>query len=65
MIQIQQSLDIIEALIKNDDYKDVRALAAFYLRLTGTTIQIYKMLEPLYNDYSKLRIINSEASKYL
>lgn len=41
--------------IKNEDYKYVRVLGAFYLRLTGTDIDIYRYLEPLYNDYRKLR----------
>ncbi|KAJ6876684.1 hypothetical protein NC651_029630 [Populus alba x Populus x berolinensis] len=33
----------------------VRVLGAFYLRLTGTDIDVYRYLEPLYNDYRKLR----------
>ena len=33
----------------------MRALGAFYLRLIGTSTEIYKYLEPLYNDYRKLR----------
>lgn len=33
-----------------------------YLRLMGTPIQIFRMLEPLYNDFSKLRVIHSDAS---
>lgn len=34
----------------------VRVLGAFYLRLTGTDIDVYRYLEPLYNDYRKLRL---------
>lgn len=30
-------------------------LGAFYLRLTGTDIDVYRYLEPLYNDYRKVR----------
>lgn len=37
------------------DYKYVRALGAYYLRLTGRPSEIYQYLEPLYNDYRKLR----------
>jgi len=33
----------------------VRVLGAFYLRLTGTDSDVYLYLEPLYNDYRKLR----------
>ncbi len=33
----------------------MRALGAYYLRLTGRPAEIYQYLEPLYNDYRKLR----------
>ena len=33
----------------------MRALGAFYLRLIGTSTEIFKYLEPLYNDFRKLR----------
>ncbi|TXG65191.1 hypothetical protein EZV62_006466 [Acer yangbiense] len=55
MLQIQPEKDIVVEFIKNDDYKYVRVLGAFYLRLTGTDVDIYRYLEPLYNDYRKLR----------
>ncbi|KAK6021017.1 PRP38 family protein, partial [Ostertagia ostertagi] len=35
-----------------------RALGAMYLRLTFTSVEIYKYLEPLFNDYRKLRYMN-------
>jgi pre-mRNA-splicing factor 38A len=41
--------------IKNEDYKYVRVLGAFYLRLTGRPAEVYQYLEPLYNDYRKVR----------
>lgn len=55
MLQIQPEKDIVVEFIKNEDYKYVRALGAFYLRLTGTSVDCYKYLEPLYNDNRKLR----------
>ncbi|KAL5701019.1 hypothetical protein ACHQM5_026401 [Ranunculus cassubicifolius] len=55
MLQIQPEKDIVVEFIKNEDYKYVRVLGAFYLRLTGTDTDIYQYLEPLYNDYRKLR----------
>ncbi|PSS03050.1 Pre-mRNA-splicing factor like [Actinidia chinensis var. chinensis] len=55
MLQIQPDKDIVVEFIKNQDYKYVRVLGAFYLRLTGTDIDVYRYLEPLYNDYRKLR----------
>lgn len=37
------------------DCRYVRVLGAFYMRLTGTVTDVYQYLEPLYNDYRKLR----------
>ncbi|XP_065834344.1 pre-mRNA-splicing factor 38A-like [Oscarella lobularis] len=55
MLQIQPDKEIVVEFIKNDEYKYVRALGAFYLRLAGTAMDCYKYLEPLYNDYRKLK----------
>ncbi|NWV14553.1 PR38A factor, partial [Ptilonorhynchus violaceus] len=55
MLQIQPEKDIIVEFIKNEDFKYVRMLGALYMRLTGTAIDCYKYLEPLYNDYRKIR----------
>lgn len=43
----------------------MRVLGAFYLRLTGTDVDIYRYLEPLYNDYRKLRQKLADGSKFL
>merc|ERR1712168_1322229 len=55
MLQIQPEKDIVVEFIRNEDYKYVRALGAFYMRLVGTSLECYKYLEPLYNDYRKMR----------
>ncbi|XP_008795803.2 pre-mRNA-splicing factor 38-like [Phoenix dactylifera] len=55
MLQIQPEKDIVVEFIKNEDYKYVRVLGAFYMRLTGSVTDVYQYLEPLYNDYRKLR----------
>ncbi|KZV19471.1 pre-mRNA-splicing factor 38 [Dorcoceras hygrometricum] len=56
MLQIQPDKEIVVEFIKNPEYKYVRVLGAFYLRLTGTDVDVYHYLEPLYNDYRKLRL---------
>ncbi len=58
MLQIQPDDEIVDELINNENFKYVRALGAFYLRLTGRPADIYDKLEPLYNDYRKLRYRN-------
>ena len=35
---------------------------AFYLRLVGRPIEVYQYLEPLYNDYRKLRLRTAEGN---
>ncbi|XP_048449787.1 pre-mRNA-splicing factor 38A, partial [Rhincodon typus] len=55
MLQIQPEKDIIVEFIKNEDFKYVRLLGALYMRLTGSAIDCYKYLEPLYNDYRKVK----------
>lgn len=62
MLQIQPEKDIVVEFIKNEDFKYVRALGAFYMRLTGTALDCYKYLEPLYNDYRKIRKQNREGT---
>ena len=36
----------------------LRALTAFYIRLTFRSIDVYETLEPLLSDYRKLRVRN-------
>mmetsp|Transcript_15167 Transcript_15167/g.40691 ORF Transcript_15167/g.40691 Transcript_15167/m.40691 type:complete len:341 (-) Transcript_15167:285-1307(-) len=62
MLQIQPEREIILELIVQEDHKYVRALGAFYLRLTGSGPDIYNFLEPLYNDYRKLRTREASGS---
>lgn len=55
MLQIQPDKDIVLEFIRNEDYKYVRLLGAFYLRLVGKPLEIYQYLEPLLNDFRKIR----------
>jgi len=55
MLQIQPEKEIIIEFIQNPEYKYVRLLGAFYLRLVGRPKEIYQYLEPLYGDYRKIR----------
>lgn len=55
MLQIQPEKDIVIEFIKNEDFKYVRCLGATYMRLIGEGLDVYKYLEPLYNDYRKIR----------
>lgn len=41
----------------------VRLLGAMYMRLTGTAVDCYKYLEPLYNDYRKVKTQNRNGGE--
>lgn len=60
LLQIQPKKEIIDLYINQPDFKYLRALGAFYLRCVGSAVEIYSKLEPIYRDYRKLRIMDSE-----
>ncbi|KAG2445815.1 hypothetical protein HXX76_000419 [Chlamydomonas incerta] len=62
MLQIQPDKEIIIEYIKNEDFKYVRILGAFYMRLVGKPLEVYQYLEPLYNDYRKVRLQTMEGA---
>ena len=43
----------------------VRVLGALYLRLVGASMEVYNYLEPLYNDYRKLKIMDRNGQLHL
>lgn len=55
---------IIEKIYSLGLCRYVRILGAFYLRLTGSDVDVYRYLEPLYNDYRKVRQKLSDGSKF-
>ncbi|KAJ3119203.1 hypothetical protein HK098_005685 [Nowakowskiella sp. JEL0407] len=55
MLQLQPEKEIVIELLKTEEEKYLRALAAFYLRLTGSAHDIYSYLEPFLYDLRKLR----------
>ncbi|KAI8145978.1 PRP38 family-domain-containing protein [Fennellomyces sp. T-0311] len=61
MLQLQPEKEIINEIIKQEDFKYLRALGAFYLRLVGRSKEIYLSLEPLLNDPRKLRVRQGEG----
>lgn len=55
MLQMQPSEDIVHELIKNQDYRYIRALGLFYFRITcQDSVKIYAAMEPIMSDYRRL-----------
>ena len=61
LLQIQPQEEIIDEYLSSPEYKYLRALTAFYIRLTAKPVNVYKKLEPLYSDYRKLRVRNPDG----
>ncbi|KAJ7684788.1 PRP38 family-domain-containing protein [Mycena polygramma] len=58
LLQIQPEKEILVEYLRADEFKYLRALAAFYIRMTFRAVDVYEMLEPLLKDYRKLRLRN-------
>ncbi|KAJ2545661.1 hypothetical protein GGH12_004057 [Coemansia sp. RSA 1822] len=56
LLQLQPTRPMLHELINQHDFKYMRALALLYFRLTESSVDIYQTLEPLYQDFSKLRM---------
>ena len=55
LLQLTPERGIILAYLKQEDFKYLSALAAFYVRLTFTAKEVFEVLEPLLGDWRKLR----------
>lgn len=54
LLQLQPEKEIVFEFIKNSEFKYLRLLGAFYLRLVGKANEVFPLLEPLLNDYRKI-----------
>ncbi|GAA5866543.1 hypothetical protein JCM3774_004009 [Rhodotorula dairenensis] len=55
LLQLQPEREIVLEYLRAEEFKYLRALAAFYVRLTFDSLNAYETLEPLLDDYRKLR----------
>ncbi|KAL4451001.1 hypothetical protein ABPG74_021323 [Tetrahymena malaccensis] len=62
LLQISPEKAEVMEYINQEDYKYLTALGCFYIRLVASSEDIYKILEPLYADYRKLRIRDLDGS---
>ena len=61
LIQLNPSEEIIDEYLSIPEYKYLTALTVLYIRMTYPSSKVYIKLEPLYNDYRKLRIMNNDG----
>jgi len=62
LLQIAPDRDIVLEFIRQDEFKYLRVLGAFYLRLVGRAADVYRCLEPLLNDYRRIRARNPDGA---
>ncbi|KIK91124.1 hypothetical protein PAXRUDRAFT_831101 [Paxillus rubicundulus Ve08.2h10] len=55
LLQLQPEKEILIEYLQADEFKYMRALAAMYIRMTFSAVEVYEILEPLMKDYRKLR----------
>jgi pre-mRNA-splicing factor 38A len=55
LLQIQPEKKILVEYLRADEFKYLRALAAFYIRMTFRAVDVF---EPVLKDYRKLRLRN-------
>ncbi|KAG1900731.1 PRP38 family-domain-containing protein [Suillus fuscotomentosus] len=55
LLQLQPEKEILIEYLQADEFKYMRALAAMYIRMTFSAVEVYELLEPLMKDYRKLR----------
>ena len=57
LLQLAPSDDVLKVYLElgGEEFKYLRALAVFYVRLTRKAKDVYEMLEPFLEDYRKLR----------
>ncbi|WVW84665.1 hypothetical protein I302_106699 [Kwoniella bestiolae CBS 10118] len=59
LLQLQPEKEILIEYLLAEEFKYLRALAAFYIRLTFRSMEVYEILEPLMKDYRKMRVAHS------
>ncbi|OXG82365.1 pre-mRNA-splicing factor 38A [Cryptococcus neoformans Gb118] len=59
LLQLQPEKEILIEYLLAEEFKYLRALAAFYVRLTFRSLEVYEILEPLMKDYRKLRVVHA------
>ncbi|KAK4528523.1 hypothetical protein GAYE_SCF59G6467 [Galdieria yellowstonensis] len=56
LLQLSPDKEIVYKYLRQKKFKYLTALAAFYWRLVGNGVEVYRELEPLYEDFRKLRV---------
>ncbi|GAA5830814.1 hypothetical protein JCM3766R1_003436 [Sporobolomyces carnicolor] len=62
LLQLQPEREIVLEYLRAEEFKYLRALAAFYVRLTFDSLNVHEVLEPLLDDYRKLRFRGMDGS---
>lgn len=64
LLQLQPEREIIIEYLQAEEFKYLRALGAMYARLCFKSYEVYDILEPLLQDYRKLRLRNNSKKEW-
>lgn len=62
LLQIWPAPVLVQEYITQKDFKYIRLLGAFFLRMTLSADKVYELLEPLLDDYRKIRFKKADGS---
>ncbi|KAA8494116.1 Pre-mRNA-splicing factor 38A [Porphyridium purpureum] len=62
LLQLGPAFEVAAELVQQHSLKYLRALGAAYIRMTAGSAQVYSQLEPLYADFRKLRVLQTDGS---
>lgn len=65
LLQLSPTSDIVALYLQDEEFKYLRAMMAFYVRLTYPAAEVYKLLEPLLSDGRKLRVLTENGYSLL
>lgn len=63
LLQLQPPREFVLYFLRNPHFKYLSVLAALYIRMTFSSADVYRELDPMLNDYRKLRIRNSFSQR--
>jgi pre-mRNA-splicing factor 38A len=65
LLQIQPEKEIVVEFIKNEDFKYVRALGAFYMRMVGKPLDVYQVLKNKNKKYEDFKYVRALGAFYM
>ena len=63
LLELEPSVEIVVECLQQKEFKYLTALMMLYVRLVMPSAEVYRLLEPYYADYRKLRVQRAAVSQ--